>query len=182
MESSSSQLRHEVVHQTVSLKDDQNKRYAITIAVFILLVLLAMLVFYLRDGTVPKSLSPFEFIILGLASLRLIRLFTYDQIMRVVRDLFVETKEFTREDGEAMVLRTRYRNGGKRSLADLFACPWCMGVWVSFFVVFLYFLIPGMRYLVLILALAGVASGIQIIMNGVGSKAEFFKRENNLHN
>lgn len=170
------------VSETIAPKDDQNARYLITIVSFSVLAFLAGLIFYFRDGVVPTTIEPWEFVLLGLASFRLIRLFTYDQVMRVVRDWFLITEEKVGEDGVTYLVRKKPLNGGRRSLSDLFSCPWCMGMWVSYFVVFFYFLFPAMRYLVLILALAGVASAIQIVMNGIGAKAEFFKRENNLHN
>ena len=167
---------------SIAPKDDQNKRYGITIIAFGVLVGLAMIIFYLRDNKVPDTISPWEFLLLGLACFRLIRLFTYDQIMRVVRDMFVEKKEFVDEHGQIMVARIKVPYGGRRSLSDLFGCPWCLGMWVSFFTVFLYFIFPPIKYFVIVLALAGFGSAIQIIMNGIGAKAEFFKRENNIHN
>ena len=171
-----------IQRQTVMPKDDQNVRYAVTIVAYIVLVVLAGAVFYVRDGVVPTQISLYDFILLSLACFRLIRLFTYDQIMPVVRDFFLHKEEGVDETGQAVVVRSKVLNGGRRSLTDLLGCPWCMGIWVSFFVVFLYFLFPPVKYLVLILALAAAGSSLQIIMNGIGAKAEFFKKENNLHN
>jgi hypothetical protein len=168
--------------ETIAPRDDQNKRYWITISSFIFLVALSMVVFYIRDTRVPVSITLADFVLLSLASFRLIRLFTYDQVMRAVRDLFVEKREIVDEHGQILVIRRKVHTGARRSLGDLFSCPWCIGMWVSFFVVLLYFLFPPIKYVVLILALAGVASSIQIVMNGIGSKAEFYKRENNIHN
>jgi hypothetical protein len=168
--------------ETIALKDDQNPRYWITIFSFIILVILSMIVLHVRDGAVPQSISVWEFILLGLACFRLIRLFTYDQVARAIRDLFVEKREMIDEHGQILVIRRKVHSGGRRTLGDLFSCPWCLGMWVSFFTVLLYFLIPEVKYFVFILALAGLASSIQIVMNGVGAKAEFYKRENNIHN
>jgi hypothetical protein len=171
-----------IPREHISPKDDQNPRYAATIIIFIILVTLAIIIFILRDGQAPERIPPYDLVILALATFRLIRLFTYDQIMRVIRDLFIEKREFVDESGQVMVVRKKVLNGGRRSLSDLVSCPWCMGIWVSFFTVFLYFFAPITRYLALVLALAALGSMIQIIMNGIGAKAEFFKRENNLHN
>ncbi len=168
--------------ETISPFDDQNKRYWITIFSFIVLTGLAMLVFYVRDGVVPRTIAPYDAIILVLACFRLIRLFTYDQIMRAVRDLFVEKKEMVDEHGQHLVIRRKVHSGGRRSLADLFSCPWCMGMWVSFFTVFFYFMFPAIQYLALILAIAAVGSMLQIFMNMIGAKAEFYKHENNIRN
>lgn len=168
--------------ETITPHDDQNKRYWVTIISFTVLVGLAMLVFYVRDGEVPSKIEPFDIVILSLACFRLIRLFTYDQIMRAVRDLFVEKRQVVDENGQLLVVRRKVGNGGRRSLADLFSCPWCMGMWVSFFTVFLYFMFPAVKYLALILAIAALGSSFQIFMNMLGAKAEFYKHENNIRN
>jgi energy-converting hydrogenase Eha subunit G len=102
--------------------------------------------------------------------------------MRVVRDWFVDKREFVDDTGKVMTERTKPHSGAKRALSDLFGCPWCMGMWVSYFVIVLYFAFPPARFLALILALAGAASALQIIMNGIGAKAELYRKENNLHN
>ncbi|MCC2630723.1 MAG: integral rane protein [Candidatus Paceibacter sp.] len=164
-------------------KDDQNIRYSSTIIVFLILVGCAGILFQTFSGYVPTYIEPYDLIILMLATFRLIRLFTYDQIMRVVRDMFLDHREFVDpETNILMVERTKPSSGSKRALGDLFGCPWCMGMWVSFFVVVLYFAFPPARFLALILALAGAASAFQIVMNGVGAKAELYRKENNLHN
>lgn len=168
--------------ETIAPHDDQNVRYWITIISFLVLSGLAMLVLYVRDGEIPQTIEPYHIIILSLACFRLIRLFTYDQIMRAVRDLFVEKREVVDEHGQHFIVRRKVQTGGRRSLADLFSCPWCMGMWVSFFTVFFYFAFPMLRYFALVLAIAGIGSMLQIFMNMVGAKAEFYKHENNIHN
>lgn len=166
----------------ITPKDDQNIRYTSTIIIFLILVACTGVLFQLFQGSIPSYIEPYDLIILTLATFRLIRLFTYDQIMRVCRDMFLDKREFTDEHGQVMIERSRPHGGPKRALGDLVGCPWCMGMWVSFFMVVLYFAFPPIRFLALILALAGAASSLQIIMNGIGSKAELYRKENNLHN
>jgi hypothetical protein len=168
--------------KTTEPKDDQNQRYAATIVTFVVLLIISAYVLVRFKGSIPETVAPYDFVLLALACFRLIRLFTYDQIMRVWRDMFLDKSESVGEDGVAVVVRSKPAYGFKRSLSDLFGCPWCMGMWISFVMTFLYFIFPVFHYVVIILALAGVASSIQITMNMVGAKAEFFKRENNLHN
>ncbi len=168
--------------QSIQLKDDQNRRYSITIIVFLILVFLGAIILYFLKGYVPSRIEPDDLFILTFASFRLIRLFTYDQIMRVVRDLFLDKKEIISQDGEIMIERYKPKMGFKRSLSDLFGCPWCMGIWISFFTIFLYFAFPPIRYFALILALAGLASSFQIFMNMIGARAELYKHENNILN
>jgi hypothetical protein len=168
---------------TIQPKDDQNERYAGTIIIFLILVVCAGILFQTFSDSIPNYLEPYELVILILATFRLIRLFTYDQVMRVVRDMFLDHREFIDpETGMVMIERSKPTQGPKRALSDLFGCPWCMGMWVSFFVIVFYFAFPESRFLVLILALAGAASALQIIMNGIGAKAELYRKENNLHN
>jgi len=168
--------------ETISPYDDQNPRYWITIISFLILVSLATFVVYIKGGEIPKTVSPFEFVLLSLACFRLIRLFTYDQIMRAVRDLFVEKTKVIDEKGQIFIVRKKVTHGGRRSLSDLFSCPWCIGMWVSYFMVFFYFIFPPIHYFVVILALAGVASSIQIFMNMISARAELYKKENNILN
>jgi hypothetical protein len=169
--------------QNIQVKDDQNFRYSSTISIFLILVGCAAILFYTFGGEVPTYIEPYDLVILILAAFRLIRLFTYDQVMRVVRDMFMDHREFIDEaTGLVMIERTKPAGGPKRALSDLFGCPWCIGMWVSYAVIVLYFAFPPVRFLALILALAGAASALQIIMNGIGAKAELYRKENNLHN
>ncbi len=135
--------------QSVQLQDDQNKRYSITIIVFLVLAFFGATTLYFLKGFVPTKIEPYDLLILTFAVFRLIRLFTYDQIMRVVRDLFLDKREIISDRGEKMIERHKPKMGLKRSLSDLFGCPWCMGIWISFFTVFstLCFL----RYVILLL-------------------------------
>lgn len=101
-------------------------------------------------------LSLEELFILALAIFRLIRLFTYDLITQFIRDWFVNV----RPDSFAS------------TLGSLINCPWCIGLWFSFFVVFFYFATPYAWPIILILALAGLASIFQITANLIGWHAE----------
>ncbi len=163
--------------QRIELRDDQNKRYAVTISAFLVLIAFAVAGFYHFRGYVPARIPPYDLFILALSSFRLIRLFTYDQIMRVVRDIFIDKKEVVGEDGQVILIRTKPLHGFKRSISDLLGCPWCMGIWVSYFTVLLYFAFPPIRYFALVLALAGLGSGLQIFMNMIGARTEWYKHK-----
>jgi energy-converting hydrogenase Eha subunit G len=62
------------------------------------------------------------------------------------------------------------------TLSALLHCSWCQGLWFSGFVIFFYFATPLAWPVILILALAGVASFIQILANLAGWSAELKKR------
>lgn len=126
------------------------------------------------EARIPLTeLTVTDYILITLASWRLIRLGVYDSIMRFTREQFMDAVK---------VGRSGYRleppkRGSKRALYELFTCPWCFGVWAVAVVIFLYLISPYTVYLVLILALSAVASLLQIVTNLLGHKAELAKRE-----
>ena len=100
-------------------------------------------------------------LILALAIFRLIRLFTYDHITQFVRDWFKDKPDTT-------FLGT---------VGSLINCPWCTGLWFSFIVVFFAYATPLAWPIILILALAALASFFQIVANWVGWNAEGKKQQ-----
>lgn len=94
--------------------------------------------------------------LIAFATFRLIRLFTYDVITKFIRDWFADSRE----------------NSFMHTLGALLNCPWCTGLWFSFLVVFFYFATPFAWPVILILALAGVASFFMTISNLIGWMAE----------
>jgi hypothetical protein len=119
-------------------------------ALFLVLVGLATMYFNLL-GHLPNKISVFDFVILSLATFRLIRLFVYDSVTSHVREYL-----------------GRYEHGPRKELSMLINCPWCVGIWMAFFTSFIYFLTPLSWYFILLLALAGVGSALQVIMWKVG--------------
>lgn len=97
--------------------------------------------------------------LMALATYRLIRLFTYDVITKFIRDWFVNARE----------------NSLGHTLGALLNCPWCTGLWFAFVVVFFYFATPFAWPVIIILAVAGVASFLMVIANWVGWSAEHRK-------
>lgn len=117
------------------------------------------------------SISPMEFLLLALASMRLTRLFVYDKITAFVREQFYDIAP----DGVTFI---KPLHGPRRTLADLFSCPWCFGVWASATVVFAYYVAqPYLWYPILFLAFAGAASILQVFANMIGWTAERTKRD-----
>ena len=109
----------------------------------------------------PSFIPLADFLLIALATMRLVRLFTYDAITSFIREWFYGAKE--------------------KSLMEAFGtlinCPWCMGLWFSLVVLFFYFLSPISWYAILVLALASVASMLQLLANLIGWSAEAKKRE-----
>ncbi|MDR3558990.1 MAG: DUF1360 domain-containing protein [Candidatus Pacebacteria bacterium] len=132
------------------LMHKRDQWYVISSVVF--LVLAAGLSFLAWSvGIRPENIPLSHFLILILAAFRLIRLFTYDSVTAFIRDYL---KQFS--------------TGPREILSNLINCPWCTGVWTALLVSYIYLLIPGGIIFLGILALAGVASYLQIIIWKIG--------------
>lgn len=129
-------------------------------------------------GRMPESISVFEFFILSLAAFRLTRMVVYDLIMQWFRDLFSDLEYKKLDTGEEEVKRNKPARGPRRTVYELLNCPWCFGLWAAWMVAFLYHLAPELGwFLVLMLAISGVASSFQILANLIGWHAEAKKLE-----
>lgn len=157
-------------------KDDQNFWNFWLLVLSALLLALEVYILVLFDK-LPTTISFFDVVLIALASFRLTRLFVYDAIMHFVRDWFlIRTVTYTRKN-EIVVTRTKYQDGPERAMSDLFSCPWCMGLQVAMLVVFIYYLTPLAWIVILMFAVAGAATFIQLLANAVGWRAESLKRE-----
>ncbi len=111
-------------------------------------------------GLLARTISLGDFLLMALAIFRLTRLATYDVITKFIRDAVAGAPE------QSFV----------GTFSKLVNCPWCTGLWFSFFVVFFYYASPIAWPIILILALAGVAAFFQILANLIGWSAEYKKR------
>ncbi|MCE9644105.1 DUF1360 domain-containing protein [Candidatus Parcubacteria bacterium] len=134
----------------------------------------AMYILYRNVGSLPQSIPLADFSLIALATFRLTRLFVYDKITAWFRDLFKESRETTL-DGITYVERSVPQDGPRRTISDLLSCPWCLGVWFALFTTTLYFLASWSWYLILVLALSGVATLLQLGANLLGWSAELQK-------
>lgn len=115
----------------------------------------------IATGKAVSGITLGNFVLMALAIFRLVRLFTYDHITDFIRDWFRGAPE------------TSLRG----TMGALLNCPWCTGLWFSFLVVFLGYATPIAWPVILMLALAALASFIQIVANLVGWHAEGKKHE-----
>ncbi len=99
--------------------------------------------------------------LLSLATFRLIRLFTYDVITKFIRDSFAHATPDT----------------FAHTAGALLNCPWCVGLWFSYIVLFFYFATPYAWPVILIFAIAAMASLFQILANLIGWNAQVRKLE-----
>ncbi len=140
---------------------------------FIVLVIMGSIIL---DGESHKSIAEltlFDFIIMTLATWRLIRLFIYDAITKFFREQFWNAKKT-----KSGYVLEKPKSGPRRTLADLFSCPWCFGAWAGAVVVFLYLLTPLALYPLIFLAVSAVATFLQLVTNLIGHQAERVKNQN----
>lgn len=113
-----------------------------------------------------------EFLLLSFATLRLTRLFVNDVITAFFREQFFDVVEY-----KTKRVLEKPDSGPRRTLADLLTCPWCFGMWAGATVVFFYYLTTWSFFPILILAVSGAGSVLQLIANMIGWRAEYLKRE-----
>lgn len=112
-------------------------------------------------GALDREVTAGEFTLMALAIFRLVRLSSYDVVTQFIRDGLAKGKPGTFVG----------------TLSQLIHCPWCAGLWFAFFVVFAFYATPIAYAVILVLALAGVASFIQVLSNLIGWNAEGKKRD-----
>ena len=139
----------------------RNAFWNIVFSLFFAALLFLGMKWLYENGKMVTSISTVDFFLITLATFRLIRLFSYDLITKFLRDAFSLAPH----------------NSFLGTLGALLHCPWCTGLWFSAFVLFFYLATPLAWPLILVLALAGTASFIQILANLVGWTAESKKRK-----
>lgn len=115
---------------------------------------------------IPTWIPLFDFVLLVLATFRLTRLFVYDSITAFIRGWFFGAQKHT-------LLGT---------LNTLINCPWCTGLWFGLLISYFYFITPYAWFFILFLAIAGLGTFVQILMNMIGWYAEKTKQETNSGN
>ncbi len=141
------------------LTKDQNLWNIIYALFFLIFVAVLSRTLFLKLGYFPTSISLPDFFLIVLATFRLIRLFVYDKITFFLRDLFADAER-----------------GPLKTFSELLACPWCFGVWCSAVILFLYYYTPLSWYFILLLAVGGLASFLQLLSNAIGWNAEHSKK------
>lgn len=119
-------------------------------SLFVYFILLVTVGFLLeKKGIDISKTSIKDLIFIILASYRLTRIVVFEKIFKFFRDFVKAQEKYT-------LLTT---------LKFIITCPWCMGVWMSLIVVLLFFIVPYGKFIVYVLAIAGVASFIIMLAN-----------------
>ncbi len=154
--------------------EEKNDQLEFFLAIFYVSVL-GIVAYFLKVDyrRLLSELSAFDFCILVLAVFRLTRLFVYDGIMSYLRDSCLIQEEVTDPDsGAKKIIYIQPRRGWRKVVANLLACPWCVGVWMSALVVIFYYSVPVATFFILILAIAGLSTFVQLLANAIGWQAE----------
>ncbi len=123
--------------------------------VFVLLVIIAGKLFEGAEVDF-REISAFELFIIILATYRVTRMLVYDRVFKLIRDL----------------IRKMEGKGFGDSLKAIVTCPWCAGVWLALFNTSIYYLVPYGDLFVTLMAVAGVATFLQLSINVIGLKAD----------
>lgn len=134
---------------------------------FLVLVVLGAIILETEARIPLDGLALVDYVLITLATWRVIRLFVYDEVTRFFREQFWDVKKV----GRAHRLE-KPKTGPRRTLADLMSCPWCFGVWASAMMIFFYLITPYAVFPVALLALSGVASFLNNLSRLVASKIE----------
>ena len=102
-----------------------------------------------QKGVDLTELTFKEALLVILASTRMTRILVFEKILKYFRDALKKRENL-------YVIGT---------IHSMVTCPWCAGVWVTLFVIVLYFLVPYGTVLVYVLALAGLATVVILLSN-----------------
>jgi hypothetical protein len=131
------------------------------IAATVAFVMLLLLSFALIGGWEGRasffSLNLLDLVLIALATFRLAHLLTFDKIFDFVRDYFLN-------DG------AKPRWGFRRLVAELLECPWCTGIWSAVIALTLYLVHDFGAFVVLVFAIAGVASILQLVCSSLAKR------------
>jgi len=156
---------------------DQNFWNFISSIVF--LAILGAFVYVTKNTNgLPTKISLFDFAIMILATFRIILLFVYDKVTEFIRDFFkTEIIEVDEKTGEERKVKVPYCKGPLRTISELFDCPWCMSVWVALFVALAYLYFSWAWIVLVIFAIAGTASLLQLFANMIGWHAVYMRKK-----
>ena len=107
------------------------------------------------------ELNWLELLILALASFRLTHLIVYDDIMEFLRNPFISVS-YTTDDQGTIIRETSIQGTGIRYwIGTLLSCHWCTGIWCAMAVVAVYYYIPVLNPILVMLSVAGIAALIE---------------------
>lgn len=134
---------------------------------FLILVVMGAIILQTESRIALAELSVVDYVLITLATWRLVQLFVYDAVTKFFREQFWDVVKV----GRGYRLE-KPKTGPRRTIADLLSCPWSFGLGTGAVVVFFYLLTPYALFPVILLSLSAGATFLQLLSNMVGQKAE----------
>lgn len=138
--------------------------------IFLALIVKIMMIGGIGAVRIIANMSPFHFLVVSFATFRMTRLLVADHITQWMRDLCMESVAVKDPlTGAVFVRCEKPVKGLRRLISDLLGCPWCVGVWMAFVAVILYYLAaieftPFAWIIIIVFAIAGAAELIYAIV------------------
>jgi hypothetical protein len=103
--------------------------------------------------------------ILSFAVFRMTRLLVFDRITEFIRAPFFEEIKERDENGEWETYLVPKKGGIRGFIGELLSCYWCMGIWVTGFVLAAYWWYPTISFpFILLFSIAGLAAIIESVL------------------
>ncbi|MCD5381348.1 MAG: DUF1360 domain-containing protein [Candidatus Pacebacteria bacterium] len=134
---------------------------------FLVLIIMGAIILETESRIPLQDLALVDYVLITLAAWRMTQLFVYDSVTKFFREQFWDAKKA----GKGHRLE-KPKHGPRRTIADFLSCPWCTGVLAASFVIFVYLITPYAVFPVVLLALSGVATFLQLLTNFIGNKSE----------
>jgi hypothetical protein len=133
---------------------------SVALAVFVALAALSVALVDTYGNRDFDALGFFDLTLMGLAAFRMVHLLTYDKIFEMVRAAFMDEKGGRLKKAE---------RGWRRLVCEFLECIWCTGIWSALVVVTIYLLGFWGRFTVLLFAVAGIGSLLQLVSKAVAA-------------
>lgn len=127
------------------------------LAFFGFLLIMATIILDTESRIPLSELSKFDLAIIILASWRLTRFFSSDTTTKFFREQFYDLKKTTRT-----ITLEKPLVGPRRTILDVILSPWSLGIGMTALVTFCYLLSAYTLYILLLLALSGLVSLLEV--------------------
>ena len=145
------------------IREEQKFWNGVALVSFVALCALAVWLVGTYGNFDPATLGALDVTLLGLAVFRTIHLLTYDKIFDMVRAAFMDLEGTRLKNAE---------RGWRRLVCEFLQCIWCTGMWSAVIVATIYFLGSWGRFAVLVLAIAGLGSLLQLVSKALAAHAD----------
>lgn len=155
--------------------------FAVPGTLFVITAIVLITILRIVNGGLPTDITLTDGLILALASFRMIRGGTFDKLTRYLREIFKYQKRFVTEDGKLYVIKTETPNGTwRRAINETIECVWCLGFWTTLISLFLYYISPATYIIILLFAVSGVATAVQLLVSLIATKYEEIDMKNDM--